>query len=197
MRVLRFTPSQASEYLAQDLRWAWEASPRLRGLPDPLIHPAPWQAIMSDDALWSRALKEFEASYSRLKPREVAPVFYDSTSSPPPESAPFCCSLCPATRVRCCTSDAGLRSHMHRTHGVQNSVRQYVSSSHCPVCKRECGSRPAAIDHLAYRAKACRLALSGLPRLSARKLWKLDEQDREAAKLCGWTVLRGQAIGTG
>ena len=191
--ALRFCQSTASAALAEDLAWAWQAAPTLRSLPDPRQDPRPWLELVSHPFEWKRALSALDPSFSRMRARDVTPEFFDATVSAPPASAPFVCMQCPPERRRCCTSNRGLRSHMFRAHAVGNDARFFVQDSSCPVCKKVFSSRPAAIDHLAYRAKRCRDALASLSPLAVSTVARLDLADRDKAREIGWTACRGHA----
>ena len=98
----------------------------------------------------------------------------------------FVCMLCPSDKRRCCNSAGALVSHQHRSHGYKNPFRRATVDDSCPACGKTFGTRPKALDHIAYRAKRCRQAcLNGsIPWASEEETALADENDRkEAAKL--------------
>eukprot|EP00959_Pyramimonas_sp_CCMP1952_P265669 5554715-Pyramimonas_sp.AAC.1 len=177
--ALLLSITRFSEQLACDLTWAREASPALRGLPDPCLDPQPWLALIGDPTCWAHALSQVEPRFFRLGPKAPTPDFYDARVADPPESAPWPCMLCPPQRRRCCVSEAALRSQQHKSHGRTNPVQQYVASARCPACKKLSTSRAAAIDLVACRSKACRAMLASLAPLSPWAIQELDEADRQ------------------
>ena len=61
----------------------------------------------------------------------------------------------------------------------------------CPECEKLFISRPAAIDHLAYRAPRCRAQLPSLTPLSESTILNLDRLDRLNRGSQSWLEYRG------
>ena len=147
-------------------------------------------SLIASGRHWEQALVVLDPACSVLRVGAPAATFVDTTLVAPPTDV-WLCGECPPDRARCCTTRAGLQSHLARSHGFRHDARFFVASSDCPACGGSYSSRPAAIDHLAYRSKSCAAALRDgrLVRLDAAEAERLNQLDRaraREAKAAGW-----------
>ena len=92
-------------------------------------------------------------------------------------------------------TNAALKVHEHRVHGLSRSARQFVESDGiCPFCQRCFQTRLRAVDHISYRSRACRNAMeyTDLAPVAPERQVILDKRDAEArcrAKKAGISFL--------
>ena len=92
-------------------------------------------------------------------------------------------------------TNAALKVHEHRVHGLSRSARQFVESNGiCSFCQRCFQTRLRAVDHISYRSRVCRNAMeySDLAPVAPERQVILDKRDAEArcrAKKAGISFL--------
>ena len=146
------------EALGDDLEWAWRAFPRLRPLPNPRQAPDAWSALINNHRRWKELLTICDPEYTKCRCASGAHPRFVSHEDGPIEGT-WTCELCPPDRMRCCSSEAALRTHQARSHGSRNPARDVVLGSTCPCCKTVFSNRRQAVDHVAFRNKICKAIL--------------------------------------
>ena len=176
---------------ASDLQWVWETSPKLVELPDPVLDPAPWTAlIMGHPAAWCDIVR---SAVGRTPSAAVPKEFLHVNRAEADELQAlavgrlFICQQCPADMRRCLGSRAALLSHCTRVHGHTCPIRPFVVDETCPACGKAFGNRRRALHHAAYSSKRCRAKLlSGDVPLPCQQLRaNADAADRPLVRAAG------------
>ena len=116
---------------------------RLSSLPSPETGFDQWSCF------WRTAGRHWKRYVSVLKsPADVKGVELSSPS--------VLCEQC----GKAFRTNAALKVHEHRVHGLSRTARQFVESDGiCPFCQRCFQTRLRAVDHISYRSRACRSAM--------------------------------------
>ena len=176
---------------ASDLRWVWETSPKLVALPDPVLDPAPWTAlIMGHPAAWCDIVRSaVGCTPSAAVPKEFLHVNRAEADELQALVAGrlFICEQCPADARRCLGSRAALLSHRTRVHGHTCPIRPFVVDATCPACGKTFENRRRSLHHAAYSSARCRAKLlSGdipLPNQESRRA--ADAANRPIVRVAG------------
>ena len=112
---------------------------RLSSLPSPETGFDQWSCF------WRTAGRYWKRNVSVLKsPADVKGVELSSPS--------VLCEQC----GKAFRTNAALKVHEHRVHGLSRTARQFVESDGtCPFCQRCFQTRLRAVDHISYRSRAC------------------------------------------
>ena len=138
--------------MLDDLEALWIASPELQPLGSPKLDPVVWfNFAMESPRAWKIACRTYRCFNHRLsgKDDDTQPCFE------------FPCPRC----VKVSYSKKGMCTHLFRVHGERRVVKNFVSSSQCPVCRTE----------LALVSGACIIA-SILLVVAGKKSWRATSQ---------------------
>jgi len=140
----------AAKQVADDLVWAWEASPLLHHMPDPRLEYKAWVALIIDKEAWHTALLGIQANASRHK---TSPPAFVKQGEPVPEDH-FACDQCPVSARRLFASSQALAVHKSKSHSIICPERLVVEDNlvgvgfTCKHCKTEFKSTVKAIAHI-------------------------------------------------
>jgi len=86
---------------------------------------------------------------------------------------------CPECGVRMPTQQQ-LNTHMKSKHQIRNPIAMYINTTYCPICLGEFHTRECILNHVRYRAHACRAALLLMGPVLTRE--QAEEYAQEEAK---------------